>query len=175
MMKRSLTTKVFAMALILSLQALFLPAVAGPDSAALSGTVLSSQNYAPLTGVKLHAGDPRTGEIFSSQPTAADGAFVIEGLPAAAYELAVEANGALYTVDSQVKLSPGQSENVHVAVNFEKAPSPAEVEETENRKMGVFNNQVTAATIVIASAVLIGEIIKQATDEDAPSQYEVEE
>jgi hypothetical protein len=171
MMKRSLAMKVLATALILSLQAVFLPVMAGPQTAALSGMVLSSQNQAPLTGVKLHAGDPRTGEIYSSQPTAADGSFVIEGLPAAAYELAVEANGGLYLVDSRVKLSPGQAENVYVAVNFKKAPSPEESQKT-SRKMGIWNNQLTAAFIVVASAVLVGELIKQSTDESTPSAFE---
>ena len=84
-MKRSLAMKVLAAALILSLQSMFLPAIGAPETAALSGTILSSQNQAPLTGVKLHAGDPRTGEIYSSQLTAADGSFAIEGLPAASY------------------------------------------------------------------------------------------
>ena len=167
-MKRSLAMKVLAAALIITMQSMFLPAIAGPQTAALSGMVLTSQDQAPLTGVKLHVGDPKTGEIYSSQPTTADGSFAIEKLPAATYELAVEANGNLYLVDSMVNLAPGQAENVYVAVNLEQAPSPAEASK-KKRAGSVFNNQLTAATIVVLSAVLLGEIIKQATDEDDPS------
>jgi hypothetical protein len=168
MMKRSLAMKVLAAALIITMQSMFLPAVAGPQTADLSGMVLTSQDQAPLTGVKLHVGDPRTGEIYSSQPTTADGSFSIEGLPAAAYEMAVESNGNFYLVDSMIKLTPGQAENVYVAVNLEKAPSPEE--KSKKRMAGsVFNNQLTAAGLVVISAVLIGELIKQATDEDTES------
>jgi hypothetical protein len=170
MIKRSLTTKLLAVALVISIQSMFLPLIASSERAAISGTILSSHDHGPLVGVKIHAGDPRTGEIFSSQPTPEDGSFVIEGLPASSYELAVEANGGLYVVDSKVQLAPGQAESVNVAVNFKKAPSP---EEKKKKKAGsVWNNQLIASGFVVVSAVLIGELIKEATEESVQSPTE---
>ncbi len=171
MMKRSLATKVLAVALIVSVQSLFLPVSAGQQDAVLSGTILSSQERAPLTGAKLHVGDPKTGEIYSSRVTSEDGSFVIENLPPATYEVAVEANGGLYIVETPVALAPGQTQAVNVAINDEKAPSPADAKRKGAPPSGIWNNPLTASLIVISSAVILGWILKEATEESAsPSE-----
>ena len=169
-MKHSLATRVLALVLVVSLQALFVPAKAAEEAASLGGMVVSSETDAPLVGVRLHAGDPKTGRIYSARPTSEDGGFRLGKLPPASYQLAVETEGGLYVVESPLKLSPGQIRDVTVAINPESAPSPAEEEEEKKKKgVGFWNNPVTASAAVIGSATLLGLLLKEGTDDPVVS------
>ena len=163
-MKRSLAARVLAWVLVVSLQALCIPASAGEEAGSLGGMVVSSETEAPLAGVRLHAGDPKTGRVFTTQPTPEDGSFSLNDLPAASYQLAVEVAGGLYVVETAVKLSPGQAQTVTVAINPESAPSPAAEQLKRSKGAGIWNNPVTAALVVIGSATLLGYVIKKGTD-----------
>lgn len=165
-MKRSPATRVLASVLVVTMQALFFPATAGGDQASLAGTVVSSATEAPLTGARLHAGDPKTGHVFSADPTGEDGSFRLADLPAASYELAVEAGGGLYVVEAAVKLSPGEARTVTVAINPQAAPDPATGEQKKRKGAGFWNNPVTASLVVIGSATLLGYLIKKGTDDE---------
>jgi hypothetical protein len=166
-MKHRLATRVLALVLVVSLQALFIPASAGGDTASLAGMVISSETDAPLTGVRLHAGDPKTGRVFTTRPTPVDGSFNLEELPAASYRLAVEVEGGLYVVDSPLKLSPGQAQSVTVAINPQSAPSPEQEQEKKKKKgAGFWENPVTASAVVIGVATVVGLLIKEGTDDD---------
>jgi len=166
-MTHSLAAKVLASVLIVSMQALLVPASAGDGTASLAGMVVSSETAAPLTGVRLHAGDPKTGEVFTAQPTPEDGSFNLAALPAASYQLAVEMAGGLYVVETPVKLSPGQAQTVTVAINPQTAGSPEEEDQKKKKKgAGFWNNPVTAAFVVIGAATLVGWAIKSGTDSE---------
>ena len=174
MLKRSPFERVVATILTLALPLLFVPAVSAQDTARLTGTVLSSQTDAAMAGVKLHAGDPATGKIYSSGVTGPDGSFQVDALPASTYELAVEVDGNFFVVRTPVQIAPGQSQDVTVAVNPETAaPSPEELEKKGGK--GLWNNPLTAGGIVIVSAVLAGVLIDSATDDEddaSPSEQE---
>lgn len=173
MKQRSLGFKLIATLVIVSLQALTLPLMAGDPGAAVNGSILAADDQSPLVGAKLHLGDPQTGEIYTSKPTGQDGSFVIDEVPAAVYEMAVEADGGLYVVQTPLKLTPGQNQALNLAVTTQLAPgqmagSPEEEAEKKKKKggAGVWNNPATAALIVIGAAIVLGLIIDAATDDD---------
>ena len=168
MKQRSLGLKFIATVVIVSLQALMIPAIAASPASSVNGSILSAKDDTPLSGAKLHLGDPMTGEIYTSEPSDQDGNFEMTNVPASTYEVAVEANGGLYLVQSPLKLAPGQSQAVNLAVNPQMADDPATEEKKKKKKSGtgVWNNPVTAALIVIGAAVVLGLLINAATDDD---------
>ena len=168
MKQHSVTAKVLAVALVLSLQSLFMPVSADDQTASVSGTVLSSGTHEPLPGAKLYAADPKSGELFPSTTTGADGSFTVEGLPPSTYELAVESDGNLYLVGAPLTLAPGQTQNVNVAINPQGAASPEEQEKEKHRGgTGIWNNPLTAALVIAGAAIVLGVIINEATKDDS--------
>jgi hypothetical protein len=168
MKQRSLGFKLVVTVLIASLQGLMIPAIASEPGAKLTGSILEAGNDTPLGGAKLHLGDPKTGEIYTSAPSLRDGTFEIADVPPSTYEVAVESDGGLYLVQSPITLAPGQSQAVNLAINPQMADSPADTEEKKKNKggTGVWNNPATAALIVVGAAVVLGLLINAATDDD---------
>jgi hypothetical protein len=167
MKQRSLEFKLVATVVIVSLQALMIPAIAADPASSVNGSILSAQTDAPLAGAKLHLGDPMTGEIYTSEPADQDGSFEMTDVPASTYEVAVESNGGLYLVQSPLKLTPGQSQPMNVAINQQMADDPETEEKKKNKGgTGVWNNPATAALIVVGAAVVLGLLINAATDDD---------
>jgi hypothetical protein len=168
MKQRSLRFKLVATVVIVSLQALMIPAIAADPASSINGSILSAQNDSPLVGAKLHLGDPTTGEIYTSEPSDQDGSFEMTNVPPSTYEVAVEANGGLYLVQSPLNLAPGQSQAVNLAINPQMADDPATQEKKKKNKggTGVWNNPATAALIVVGAAVVLGLLINAATDDD---------
>ena len=167
MKEHSTTMKVIATVLVLSLQAAFIPVQAETPTASISGTVLSAETQQPLPGARFYAADPNSGEIYQSGVTSEDGGFAVAGLPASTYQLAVESDGGLYLVGTPVKLAPGQTQDVNVAVNPEAAPSPEEAEKNKKKGgTGIWNNPLTAALIVAGAAIVLGVIVNETTKDD---------
>ena len=166
MTQRSFSSRMIATGLILSLQVLFVPVFAGPGTATLTGSILSAGSDVPLAGAKLHAGDPKTGKIYSSEPAGADGAFTIENLPPATYEVAVESDGGLYIVQTPVKLAPGVTQNVNLAIHRQAAPNP---DPDDDDGIGFWDNPLTAALIVLGAALVVGFAVDSWTDDDPVS------
>jgi hypothetical protein len=163
-----------ASVLVLTVQALWIPAPAGDQTVSLAGMVVSSETEAPLVGARLHVGDPTSGHVFTTQPTTEDGSFRLEKLPAASYRLAVEIEGGLYVVEAPVKLAPGEARSVTVAINPQSAPSPGEQQEKKKKKgAGFWNNPVTASLVIIGSATVLGLLINEGTDDPVASPSSV--
>lgn len=117
MRRRSPAARLLAACLALAVTGLALPVRAAMTTRTLTGTIVSAESYEPLSGVRLHAGDPRTGTIFSSPRTKQDGSFVIEGLPEATYELAVESGDRLYLVQAPLQVDGTMTRPLTLAVN----------------------------------------------------------
>ncbi|TDI48154.1 MAG: carboxypeptidase regulatory-like domain-containing protein [Acidobacteria bacterium] len=163
--------KILAVILVVAVQWLFVPTAAGPKSATLAGTIYAFDGEQPVDGAILHAGDMRTGEIYSSAATNSDGIFVLSDLPPAAYELAVEKDGGLYLVGAPLQLAPGQKRDVQVAIHPETvpdvAPDPKTVsEEKENREMDWLDNPLFASLVVIGVSILFGALISTLDESD---------
>jgi len=144
------------------------PARAASPAASLSGTVVAAAGTSLGESARVHAGDPKTGSIYSSGPIGSEGTFRIEHLPPATYELAVESNGGLYVVEAPIELPAGSNRIVHLEVK----PSPARAaaagnpQNKEKRKLGVWDNPLTSTLIVVGIAVVVGLIIEAATEEE---------
>ena len=154
MKQRCLGFKLVATVVIVSLQALMIPAIAEDPASSVNGSILSAEGDTPLAGAKLHLGDPKTGQVYTSEPSNQDGAFEMTNVPASTYEVAVESNGGLYLVQSPLQLAPGQSQAVNLAINQQMADSPETEEQKKKNKggTGVWNNPATAALIARRAA-----------------------
>lgn len=167
-MRRTLTAKIVAGVLVTALQLVPASAWADARTASLSGHVLSAESLEPLPGVLVHVGNPKTGAIQSSAPTASDGSFSLSMLPPANYELAVQSDRGLYVVNSSLHLSPGEARRVSVGLRKENAaPSPQERDRARTRgRTNWWNNPLTATAIVVGAAVLIGVLVDQSSSDD---------
>ncbi len=148
------------------------PAAAAPPAASLTGTVVASPGHDLSGPVRVHAGDPKSGSIYSSAPVGEDGTFEIRNLPPSSYELAIEADGGLYVVATPVALEPGANRTVHLEVKPSAAPAPSRANAAEAGKAGrpsVWNNPLTATLIVIGLAVVVGLVVEELTDDDEPA------
>jgi len=169
MRENSLWAKLVAATLAVAIQSLVLPLAAAPAAAGVSGAVFEATDQKPLSGAKVHLGNPKTGEIFSSQPTGDDGVFEVSSVPAATYEIAIEANGGLFLVGSPVKLGPGQNQALALNVNPTATADPGSDDLQQMRgTAGLWNNPLTATLLVVGSAIVAGVLIDQATN-DSPA------
>ena len=168
MIQRTRMTNYVAAALVVSMQALALPAAAGAAPAGLSGALVRAADQSPLVGAKLHVGNPETGAILTTAPADAKGSFAIGGLAPATYQLAVETDGGLYVVTTPVRLGPGQTRTVNVAVasatqdDDDDDPGAA----AAPNKTSLWENPLTAALIVLGAAIVVGLVVDEATDDD---------
>ncbi len=150
-------SKLLSTGLMLSLPFLALPARSAGVTATLSGSIVWAADQTPLAGSRLHVGDPGTGEIFSSAPAGDDGSFVLEGLPASTYELAVESDGGLYLVGTPLALAPGSAQTLNLAVS--RQPSPNYDKDDDDDDPGGFklwDNPLTTALIIVGIVGIIG-------------------
>lgn len=155
---------VLAVAVVLSVG----PQASAADNSTLEGTIFTADGEAVVDGAILHAGNPRTGDIYSSAKTGSDGEFVIADLPPAVYELAIERDGGLYIARSSVQLSPGEQRKVNLALSDDKdddgglALDPA----TANKvKTGIWDKPFFATLLVVGAAFAVGALISAADDD----------
>ncbi len=167
MNRRGPLTRTLAALLVIAVPVVFVPPTAGLESATLAGTVHALDARQPVHGAVLHAGDIRSGEVYSSEPTSDDGAFVLSGLPPAAYKLAVETQDGLYLVETSVQLEAGQERDVQLAIQPDVADDPATAQEKEKKDdMGFMNNPLFASLTVIGASILFGALISELDDTD---------
>ncbi len=147
-----------------------IPTAAASAPGTLSGRLVAADTKAPLAGARLHVGDPRSNAVRSSAPTGADGSFEIAGLPAAAYEIAVESRGGLYVVDSPLRLEPGEHRTVQLSVASGNAAPTAPASSAPKKTAATFwNNPLTATIVVVGAAVIVGVIVERTTSSDTTS------
>lgn len=159
--------RIVALTLILSLQALLAPSLAGtPGTASLTGRVLLAGGQSPVTAGKVHVGNSRTGQI-ATAALSPEGTFTVEGLPPATYEVAVETAGVLNVASNAVHLAPGQNKAVKIAVDPNLKVEPTPRPQKEDPRLGtIWNNPLAATAIVVVSAVVVGIAIDGLTDDD---------
>jgi hypothetical protein len=162
---RRLSNGTLAGVLILSMVMLGMPVSAAGATAALDGSIVRSADQTPLEGARLHASNPKTGELFSSGPAGDDGRVMIDELPAATYSLAVESGGGLYLVEAPVPIEAGSRQTVNLAVTPQPFDAKKDKDPSE-KKSSIKENPLTAALIVAGIAVVIGLLFYD-DDDDA--------
>ncbi len=171
MSTRPMMSKLLSTGLILSLPFLALPARSSDGFATLSGSIVWAADQTPLPGSKLHAGDPKTGEIFSSAPASDDGSFVLDELPAATYELAVESDGGLYLVGTPLTLAPGTAQTLNLAVSRQPVPNYDKNEDDEGPSSGKpknWDNPGVTAGAVVGIVLVIGLLLGDSDSNGPP-------
>lgn len=159
--------RILSVMLVVTVPLVFVPQVSGQETATLAGTVYALDGKQPLDGAVLHAGDIRSGEIYSSAATNDDGGFVLAGLPPAAYRLAVETEAGLYVVGTPLPLAPGQERDVQLALKTGAAADPESAnKEAQGGRFSFLDNPLFAAFSVIGAAVLFGYLISEIDDDD---------
>ena len=159
MSTRPMICKLLSMGLIVSLPFLALPAHSAGVTATLSGSIVWAADQTPLAGSRLHASDPKTGKIFSSAPAAEDGGFVLDGLPASTYELAVESDGGLYLVDTPLALAPGAAQTLNLAVNRSVPDYKKGLDGANRGKFKLWDNPLMTALIIVGGVGIIGLVL----------------
>jgi len=173
MIQRSVSVKLLAVAVIASLQVLSVPVLAGPQTATLSGVILSTADNAPLPGARVFVGDPATGRVVPSPATGDSGSFTVTGLSPGRYEIAVETGEGLYIVSTPVQLAPGAVQDVQIKVDPD-----AKADDDDDDPAGggvppsgtsVWNNPLPASLLVLGGAVVLGLLVENATDDEDDS------
>lgn len=154
-----LPSEFLATALILCLPWVALPVGAAEVAATLTGSIVHSGDQSPVPGAKLHAGDPKTGRIFSSNPASDDGSFVLGDLPPSTYALAVESEGGLYLVETPLSLAPGTTRTLNLAVSPQPMKRKTGDDEFSDEPWGLTENPLTAALALSGIAIVLGVVI----------------
>lgn len=150
------TIALLSVVLIPSLLALQVPVRAAGTTSMLSGSIFRAADQSPLVGARLHAGDSKTGQLYSSTPTGEDGGFVLGDLPSATYELAVEADGGLYTVQTPIPLAPGTSRTLNLAVTPVASGAMQDDDDDDSEGFSLFDNPLGAALAALGIATVVG-------------------
>jgi hypothetical protein len=158
--------RLLALAVAASLAAPSIPAAAQARPATLAG-VIRGADRAPLQGARLLAVCGETGEIASSEPTAEDGNFTLDGLSAGSWELAVASGDTLFLVERSIHLVAGVTRRLEVAVAPPDAGAVAA--SRDELPMSWRNNPLVAAFIVFGAAIAVGILVESATEDEADS------
>lgn len=155
-----------AAATIVALVAAWLPTHAEPAPAGITG-VIRSADRAPLAGVRLLAADPGSGRVHRSEPTSGEGSFTLSGLTPGRYDLAVETDKGLYLVKDPLYLVAGVQRTVQIAVG--EGPPTAAEQGASQPAPGIWNSPFAAGALVLGFAIVIGILVKEATDDELNS------
>ncbi len=158
--------KVLAGLLVVVTPLALAPAAAAGAGASLEGTIFVLEDKTPVEGAVLHAGNVRTGELYSSPVSDSDGAFSLGDLPPAAYQLAVETDEGLYLVGTTVPLEPGQARDIHLGLRPDASADDPETAAEDDDEMGIMNNPLFATLVVVGSSILFGYFISELDDTD---------
>ena len=103
------------------------------ETAEIRGMVLSGDGLTAVMGVVVKVAHMSSRQVYSSAATAADGSYVLSGLPTGWYDLAVETADATFVSDSLVRTTAGKQTKVSVAL---KAAEGDEGEEGQGQDEG---------------------------------------
>jgi hypothetical protein len=148
------------------------------ESIELSGQVLDADALTPLSGARVLLLDPDQ-KILSSEKSDSNGTFISSAIPQETYQVAVEFDGTIYTLDQPLEINRGSS-FIRIAI---PALAPAttqddeEGEEEDDDKAAVpaggpssmWSNPGTAAGIVVGGAFLLGWLIDSISDDEEPA------
>jgi Carboxypeptidase regulatory-like domain len=164
--------KLMATSLVPAVLALGAPALAVPPAATatLTGTVFGESIKKPIPGATVIVTDAN-GSKLSSQPTAANGTFMVSGVVPGRQRLAIETKDGAFAIATPITLAPGETKGVHLAL---KAAGDSDDDKTKPASgwTGGAKAAMIAVIVGFAAAGAVG-INNAGDDESAPaSAYE---
>jgi hypothetical protein len=158
-------------ALAICLANLGAPVRAWDGSATVRGTVVQAVDSSPIAGARVHLGDPATDRLYRSAPADENGDFEVEGLPAAVYQVAVEADGGLYVVPSPLAIEAAATRTLNLAVGAApstEGSSPDDDSDDDSAAGWRLKDHPLVATLAtLGAAVIIGAALE---DDNSPSK-----
>jgi hypothetical protein len=138
-----------ALSVTIAMFSVAIPAWGAPVPATLTGTVFGPNASAPLAGatVVVTAAD---GTKLASQPTGADGAFTVQGVPPGTQTLALETKDGAFAIATPITLAPGQTRGVQLALKA------ASTEEEKKKKKGAAAVPPSSAATGAMIATIVG-------------------
>jgi len=159
-MKVSIFPKLLAAALILLLPGTLAPVSAAGSLATLSGSIVRGTDATPMTGATLHAGDARSGRVFTASQTDEDGNFALGNLPPSTYRLAVEADGGVYVVEAPVTVAPGTASTLMLSVHPSgEGADTLDDDDDSDGKFAFLDNPLGATVTFLGLVVVAGALI----------------
>lgn len=125
-MEHRFSTRFLATVLAVALVSVLNPVWADATSASLAGRILSEDARTPLSGAVIQLTGP-SDEVVKSDPTTAEGMFTLANLTPGVYRCVVETRDGMYQVTSSLRLEPGQSRSIQLALKKEQQPIAAGV------------------------------------------------
>jgi len=185
-----------ALLLVLTVASIGLPARGAPAPAAVRGKVLRSATGASLSGAVVRVALRPDARIFESGKADERGNYALGSLPPGTYDVAVQADGGLYVVNTPLALHPGEQRALSLSI-LAKAdepatppsgePNPPKPEEEKDKgkekekekekggkaskaaaKGGFFHSPWGGAILVLGSAAVIGAVVSN-SDKDHPA------
>jgi hypothetical protein len=150
---------------IAALPVAWTPAAAAPDRSELVGTIRTSAGT-PLEGARVLAADADRGEVHRSEPSGPDGGFTLSDLPPGTYDLAVQTDEGVWLVREPLYLVAGARRTLRIAVGEEPASGTGAPEQASP---SVWNNPFSAGAIVLGAAIVVGALVKRATEDEEPA------
>lgn len=86
----------------------------------IRGTLYQADGKTALAGAMVTAINVRTGKQYTSEVSMKNGDYLVDGIPAGTYDLAVMVGGNLFVVDNIIDLSPNESVTHSFAVQPER-------------------------------------------------------
>ena len=117
-MKHDTCSRVMAVVIAVAVTVVMNPVWAAADTASLTGKILSEDARTPFVGAVLQLTGP-SDEVIKAEPTGSDGKFAIPDLAPGVYRCLVSTDEGYFQLTTALKLEPGQSRSIHVALKQE--------------------------------------------------------
>jgi hypothetical protein len=152
--------RVIALAVVVTLSATTPAGLASTNEATVVGHVLLTESESPLSGARIRLIGVSNEQRYRSEPTSRDGSFRLADLPPDAYRVSIERDGLLFVVDSPIRLGPGETVDVDLAVRPAVSIAPA----------ASSGRPVLHGLLIAGSAIVAGLVVKEIIDDDEPRQ-----
>jgi len=143
---------------------------AEPD---LSGTVFDHTGGRPRAGIVVALVDPANEIRFASEPTGADGRFVVNGAPAGRYAVLAEADEGAYLAASDLRWNADADTEILVslapAVQDDDEGDATPPSQSQSAGMPTWGKAVLAGVLTITGVVLIEEVSEDTDEAASPS------
>lgn len=185
MSKVSSASRTVSYVVILSFLLLIVSPVASqPQGSSISGRILLSEGKTPVAGAIVKAAEIESKTIYESTPTAENGSYELSGLVEGRYDIAVQLGNGLYVVNRILSVAENESYALSLALQEKKEQEeqkegevkeeekkegePVKKEEKEKekeRRLGFWENPLTATGTLIGIAALVSYGVNESTKE----------